>query len=143
VNRELIVFMDRGGQPVRCGRLWTRSAPREDASFEYDAEWRMRRDAFAIDPELPIDETDTTASMELALQVAPRFAVSHREARELARRGGNCGSHLAKGCCKVGNQAKGARSHAERVRARRLAAGVAIGARSISAKGREFWRHSG
>jgi serine/threonine-protein kinase HipA len=54
VNRELIVYLDRGGRPLRCGRLWTRAGPREGASFEYDARWRESRDAFALDPELPL-----------------------------------------------------------------------------------------
>jgi serine/threonine-protein kinase HipA len=54
VNRELAVHVDLDGQPVFCGRLWTRSAPREGASFEYDPTWRTSRHAFALDPELPL-----------------------------------------------------------------------------------------
>lgn len=53
MNRELLVFVDRG-DPVPCGRLWTRPTPRESASFEYAASWLTRADAFALDPELPL-----------------------------------------------------------------------------------------
>jgi serine/threonine-protein kinase HipA len=54
VNCELLVHVDRGAKPVLCGRLWTRSAPREGASFEYAASWLGHSDAFALDPELPL-----------------------------------------------------------------------------------------
>jgi serine/threonine-protein kinase HipA len=54
MNRELIVHVEREGGPVPCGRLWARSAPRESASFEYDPSWLARRDAFSLDPELPL-----------------------------------------------------------------------------------------
>jgi serine/threonine-protein kinase HipA len=54
VNRELLVHVDLDGRPVFCGRLWTRSAPRESASFEYDVAWRTSRRGFALDPELPL-----------------------------------------------------------------------------------------
>jgi serine/threonine-protein kinase HipA len=54
VNRELVVHIDVAGVAVRCGRLWTRSAPREGSSFEYDRAWLENRLAFALDPELPL-----------------------------------------------------------------------------------------
>lgn len=54
MNRELLVHVDLEGQPVFCGRLWTRSAPRESASFEYDTAWRTGSRGFALDPELPL-----------------------------------------------------------------------------------------
>ena len=54
MNREILVHVDLDGQPVFCGRLWTRSAPRESASFEYDVAWRTSRRGFALDPELPL-----------------------------------------------------------------------------------------
>ena len=54
MNRELAVYLDLDGVPVRCGRLWTRSAPREGASFEYDDGYRARRGAFALAPDLPL-----------------------------------------------------------------------------------------
>ena len=54
MNRELVVHVDRDGQPAVCGRLWTRSGPREGASFEYDGSWLSRRDGFSLDPELPL-----------------------------------------------------------------------------------------
>ncbi len=54
MNREILVYADLDGQLVLCGRLWTRSAPRESASFEYDAAWRTSRRGFALDPELPL-----------------------------------------------------------------------------------------
>lgn len=54
MNRELVVHVDRGGETARCGRLWTRAAPREGSSFEYERAWLERKDAFALDPELPL-----------------------------------------------------------------------------------------
>ncbi len=54
MNRELLVYVDSVGSPVPAGRLWTRSAPRVGASFEYDRGWLSRRGAFALDPELPL-----------------------------------------------------------------------------------------
>lgn len=52
MNRELLVYVDVSGAPILCGRLWTRAAPREGASFEYSEAWIKRLDAFAVDPEL-------------------------------------------------------------------------------------------
>jgi serine/threonine-protein kinase HipA len=49
-----MVYVDVDGQPVRCGTLFTRSIPRESATFEYDDGWRTRPGAFALDPELPL-----------------------------------------------------------------------------------------
>ncbi len=54
MNRELRVFANRESEPVACGRLWTRSQPRETSSFEYEPSWLVRRDSFALDPELPL-----------------------------------------------------------------------------------------
>lgn len=54
MNRELRVYVDVAGNPVACGRLWSRSAPRESASFSYDPQWLARPDGFALDPELPL-----------------------------------------------------------------------------------------
>lgn len=55
MERELLVYVDRAKAPVLAGRLWARvRAAKESASFEYDASWLDRRDAFALDPELPL-----------------------------------------------------------------------------------------
>ena len=55
MDRQLTVHLDLDGAPVLVGRLWARSkGARESASFEYDASWLARRDAFALDPELPL-----------------------------------------------------------------------------------------
>ena len=54
MNRELLVYADLGGQPVLCGRLWTRSAPRESASFEYDLAWRTSRRGFALESRIAL-----------------------------------------------------------------------------------------
>lgn len=54
MNRELTVYVDLDGIPLRCGRLWTRGAPRVSASFEYDAAYRAHPHAFALDPEIPL-----------------------------------------------------------------------------------------
>lgn len=54
MNRTLQVFVDVQGSPVRMGTLWSRSSPRVGASFAYEAAWLSRRDAFAVDPELPL-----------------------------------------------------------------------------------------
>lgn len=50
MDRELLVYV--GAQ--LCGLLRVRAAPREGASFEYDARWLARAEAFALDPELPL-----------------------------------------------------------------------------------------
>jgi serine/threonine-protein kinase HipA len=55
MDRELEVHIDWQGDTVRLGRLWTRArSARETASFEYDRGWIDRRDAFALDPHLPL-----------------------------------------------------------------------------------------
>jgi serine/threonine-protein kinase HipA len=55
VEREIEVHVDRSGTPVSAGRLWSRvRGGQETASFEYDAAWLERSDAFALDPELPL-----------------------------------------------------------------------------------------
>jgi serine/threonine-protein kinase HipA len=54
LSRDLLVYVDLGGRTVSCGRLWTRAAARQSASFEYDAGWLGDRNAFALDPELPL-----------------------------------------------------------------------------------------
>jgi serine/threonine-protein kinase HipA len=54
-ERELDVFADLEGVPVRAGRLWARTRGRkESASFEYDDGWLVHRGAFALDPMLPL-----------------------------------------------------------------------------------------
>jgi serine/threonine-protein kinase HipA len=50
MDRELLVFVNER----ECGRLRTRSGPRERASFEYSRAWLDSTGAFAIDPELPL-----------------------------------------------------------------------------------------
>jgi serine/threonine-protein kinase HipA len=55
MNREITVYIDqRGGEPSICGRLWTRTGARENSSFEYDLSWFAQKNAFEIDPELPL-----------------------------------------------------------------------------------------
>lgn len=54
MDRELVVHVDIGGDTVRCGRLFARTTPRASSSFEYDAAWLKRTDAFALEPELPL-----------------------------------------------------------------------------------------
>ena len=54
MERELLVFMELGGETVAVGKLWTRTrGARETASFEYDPSWLVRRDAFGLEPALP------------------------------------------------------------------------------------------
>jgi serine/threonine-protein kinase HipA len=55
MERVLLVHLSLEGTDVIVGRLWTRHrAGRETSSFEYDATWLARPDAFALDPELPL-----------------------------------------------------------------------------------------
>lgn len=55
MERELVVHLARDGTDTIVGRLWTRDrAGKESSSFEYDPGWLSRRDAFALDPELPL-----------------------------------------------------------------------------------------
>jgi serine/threonine-protein kinase HipA len=54
VERELSVHIETASGTALLGRLWTRTrGSRETASFEYDASWLARPDAYGIDPELP------------------------------------------------------------------------------------------
>ena len=54
MERKILVFIDRGGETVPAGTLWTRTrGARQTASFEYDPSWLARRDAFGLDPVLP------------------------------------------------------------------------------------------
>ena len=54
MEREILVYMDRGGETVSVGTLWARTrGARQTASFEYDRSWLERRDAFGLDPVLP------------------------------------------------------------------------------------------
>ncbi len=54
MERDLRVFVDVAGRTTPCGRLRTRAAPKEGASFEYTAEWLASPHGFALDPELPL-----------------------------------------------------------------------------------------
>lgn len=55
MDRELLVYLDLFGVPTSVGRLWARErGGRQSASFEYDKAWLARRDAFSLDPELPL-----------------------------------------------------------------------------------------
>ena len=54
MERELLVFAELSARTVSVGTLWARTrGARETASFEYDASWLARRDAFGLDPALP------------------------------------------------------------------------------------------
>ena len=54
MERKILVFIERGGETVPAGTLWTRTrGARQTASFEYDPSWLARRDAFGLDPMLP------------------------------------------------------------------------------------------
>jgi serine/threonine-protein kinase HipA len=55
MERELVVHIELAGKPVLIGHLWARArGQKESASFEYDPSWLARRDAFSLDPELPL-----------------------------------------------------------------------------------------
>ena len=55
MQRDLLVFVDVNGEPILAGYLWARArGNKESASFEYAQTWLARRDAFALDPELPL-----------------------------------------------------------------------------------------
>jgi serine/threonine-protein kinase HipA len=55
MERELLVYIDRDGEPVQAGRLWARArGNKESASFEYAKRWLTSRGAFALDPALPL-----------------------------------------------------------------------------------------
>ncbi len=55
MDRVLEVHVDRGGEPVLAGRLWSRvRSARETSSFEYEPGWLARSDGFALGPDLPL-----------------------------------------------------------------------------------------
>src|SRR5262245_42516026 len=55
MERELWAYFDLENAPFLVGRLRPRSrGNKETASFEYTPAWLARRDAFSLDPELPL-----------------------------------------------------------------------------------------
>ncbi|MFN0195094.1 MAG: type II toxin-antitoxin system HipA family toxin, partial [Aestuariivirga sp.] len=67
MQRELLVYLDLGGQPVLVGRLWTRERQgRESSSFAYEADWLTRRGAFALSPSLMLTAGQFHAANGLA-----------------------------------------------------------------------------
>jgi serine/threonine-protein kinase HipA len=53
MEKEVVVYVDLGGQPCLVGRLWARvRKDREHATFEYDAGWLARPDRFSLEPAL-------------------------------------------------------------------------------------------
>ena len=110
MERELFVYVDMAGQAVLAGRLWTRARAQahrraESATFLYDTGWLERPDRFSLEPAydlnpVPTDVAprilataihfdDATASLELALEVAPYFELDASSAQatiaEIAR----------------------------------------------------------
>jgi serine/threonine-protein kinase HipA len=54
-EREVEVFVQIGGEDVLAGRLWShRRQSAESETFAYAAEYLSRRDAYALDPALPL-----------------------------------------------------------------------------------------
>lgn len=88
MERELWVYTDRAGQPIPTGRLFFRSRGRnQTASFAYFDSWLARRDAFAIDPHLPLHQGSVyhTAAHQ-AMFGALRDTAPDRWGRNLMRR---------------------------------------------------------
>lgn len=55
MEQTIQVSVDIQGEPIKVGRLWTRTRHgRESASFEYDQAWLSRPDRFSIDPTLSL-----------------------------------------------------------------------------------------
>jgi serine/threonine-protein kinase HipA len=55
MDRQWSVHIDLAGAVVTVGRFWTRvRSGRETCSFEYTSEWLDRKDAFALEPALPL-----------------------------------------------------------------------------------------
>src|SRR5215471_20071715 len=53
---ELVyVYLDLGGAPQLCGRLWARARKgQESASFEYDEGWLRAANRFSLEPALSL-----------------------------------------------------------------------------------------
>ena len=55
MDTEPFVYVDLDGEPVLVGRLWARARKgRDSASFEYDEDWLVRPDRFALEPALKL-----------------------------------------------------------------------------------------
>jgi hypothetical protein len=55
MDREVLVYAELNGVPTLVGRLWARTRKnKEDATFEYDAQWLEHRERFSLEPALPV-----------------------------------------------------------------------------------------
>ena len=80
MDREVLVYVDLNGVPYLVGRLWARTRKNtEGATFEYDARWLEHRERFSLEPAL--NEDDNTASLDVAMGVAPYFELDDARAR--------------------------------------------------------------
>ena len=51
------VIVELGGETVEAGRLWAhRRGQSESATFGYSSDYLARRDAYALDPLLPLEQ---------------------------------------------------------------------------------------
>jgi serine/threonine-protein kinase HipA len=55
MDRDVLVYADLSGVPIKVGRLWSRVRKgRENATFEYDDQWLQHPERFALEPSLAL-----------------------------------------------------------------------------------------
>jgi serine/threonine-protein kinase HipA len=87
MDTEVMVYMDLDGQPVLVGRLWARMRRgRNSASFEYDKDWLLRSDRFALEPALQLGPGSFHTSADKPIFGAIGDSAPDRWGRVLMRR---------------------------------------------------------
>lgn len=87
MDGESLVYVDLHGEPIRVGRLWSRTrGARESATFEYDASWLTHPERFPLEPSLPLTQGPFYTPVEKALFGAMDDSAPDRWGRVLMRR---------------------------------------------------------
>ena len=86
-ERQVEVFVQIGGEDVLAGRLWShRRQNTESETFAYAAEYLSRRDAYALDPALPLVAGQLQTSLGRAIFGAFSDCAPDRWGRMLIQR---------------------------------------------------------
>lgn len=86
-EKMVYVYADLDGQPHLVGRLWARRRnDRDSASFEYDSDWLIHEERFALEPALLLTEGAFHTEADKALFGAIGDSAPDRWGRILMRR---------------------------------------------------------
>ncbi len=82
------VIVEIGGETVEAGRLWAhRRGQSESATFSYFTDYLARRDAYPLDPRLPLEQGQFHTSIDRKLFGAFTDCAPDRWGRRLINRG--------------------------------------------------------